>query len=254
MSAIVAVMRRELQAYFVSPLAYAFMAMFLFVIAAGFSVGVTRYALTPGAVFEKYGLTIRTQLVAGSWGLVTWGYFAALFSLPGLSMRLLSEERKLGTAELLFTSPITTAEIVIGKFAGAVALYAFILVLTLPLPAFLAWKGEPELAALGAAYLGLFLYGAVMLAAGVFASSLTENQFIALILTYALVMPLILLEFAVPLVRPPADQIVSAFAVGYALKTAALGSIDTAYIVLQAMLVAAFLFLAVRVIDSPRWR
>ena len=254
MSAVLAVMRRELQAYFVSPLAYAFMAVFLFVIAAGFSVGVTRYALTPASVFEKYGLTIRTQLVAGSWGLVSWGYFAALFSLPGLSMRLLSEERKLGTAELLFTSPITSAQIVVGKFAGALTLYAFILVLTLPFPAFLAWKGQPELAALGAAYLGLFLYGAVMLAAGIFASSLTENQFIALILTYALVMPLILLEFAVPLVQPPFDQLLGSLAVGYALKAAALGSVDTAYLVLQSVLVAGFLFLAVRVIDSPRWR
>lgn len=254
MSAIWAVMRREVQAYFVSPTAYAFMAMFLFVIGAGFAFGVTRYALTPATVFEKYGLTIRTQLVAGSWGLVTWGNFAVLFSLPGLAMRLLSEERKSGTAELLFTSPITTAQIVLGKFAGSITLYAFILVLTLPLPAFLAWKAEPELSALAAAYVGLFLYGAVVLAAGLFASSLTDNQFIALILTYAFVVPLILMEFAVPLVRPPLDHIVGALAVGYALKGAALGSLDSAYLVLQATLVAAFLFLAVRVIDSPRWR
>ncbi|HEX4823213.1 MAG TPA: ABC transporter permease [Candidatus Polarisedimenticolaceae bacterium] len=254
MSAVVAVVKRELQAYFVSPVAYAFMAVFLFIIAAGFSVGFMRYVMIPAAVFEKWGLTIRTQLVAGQYGLVTWGYFAALFSLPGLSMRLLSEEKKLGTAELLFTSPITSAQIVVGKFFGAVTLYAFILFLTLPFPAFLAWKGEPELAALGAAYLGLFFYGAVMLAAGVFASSLTESQFIALILTYAIVMPLVLVEFAVPLVRPPFDQVVSALAIGYALKAAALGSIDTAYVILQTILIAAFLFLAVRVIDSPRWR
>lgn len=254
MSAVWAVMKREIQAYFASPVAYAFIAMFLLVIALGFSFGVTRYALTPATVFEKYGLTIRTQLVAGSWGLVTWGNFAALFSLPGLAMRLLSEERKSGTAELLFTSPITTAQIVIGKFAGSVALYAFILILTLPLPAFLAWKAQPELAALACAYAGLFLYGSVMLAAGVFASSLTDNQFIALILTYALVVPLILLEFAVPLVRPPLDHVLGAMAVGYALKGAALGSLDSAYLVLQSTLIVAFLFLAVRAIDSPRWR
>jgi ABC-2 type transport system permease protein len=247
-------MRRELQAYFVSPVAYAFIAMFLFVIGVGFAFGVTRYALTPAATIEKFGMTLRTQLVAGSWGLITWGNFAALFSLPGLSMRLLSEERRSGTAELLFTSPITTAQIVLGKFAGAIAMYALILVLTLPLPAFLAWQAEPELAALASAYAGLFLYGAVMLAAGVFASSLTENQFIALVLTYALFVPLILLEFAVPLVRPPFDHLVSALAVGYALKVSALGALDTGYLVLHASLVAGFLFLAVRVIDSPRWR
>lgn len=254
MSAVVSIMRRELQAYFVSPVAYAFMAMFLLLVAAGFSVGVARYAATPAMVIERFGWSIRTQLVSGTWGLMTWGNFAALISLPGLSMRLLSEEKKNGTAELLFTSPITSPQIVLGKFAGSLALYALILVLTLPMPAFLVWKAQPELAALACAYLGLFLYGAVMLAIGLFASSLTENQFIALVLTYALTIPLILVEFVVPLTRPPFDGLLGALSLGYALKAAALGSIDSAYLVLHAVLVAAFLFLAVRVIDSHRWR
>ena len=254
MSAVWAVMRREMQAYFVSPIAYAFMAMFLLIVAGGFAVGVTRYAMTPAMVIEKFGWSIRTQLVSGTWGLMTWGYFAALVSLPGLSMRLLSEERKGGTAELLFTSPITTTQIVVGKYLGSVALYALILVLTLPFPAFLVWKAQPEIAALACAYLGLFLYGACMLAMGLFASSLTENQFIALILTYAIVIPLILVEFVIPLARPPLDQVLGSLALGYALKSAALGMLDSVYLVLQALLVGTFLFLAVRVIDSSRWR
>lgn len=254
MSAVWAVMRREMQAYFVSPIAYAFMAMFLLLVAGGFAVGVTRYALTPAMAIEKLGWSIRTQLVSGTWGLTTWGYFAALVSLPGLSMRLLSEERKGGTAELLFTSPITTTQIVIGKYLGSIALYGLILVLTFPLPAFLIWKAQPELAALACAYAGLFLCGSVMLAIGLFASSLTENQFIALVLTYAIVIPLILVEFVVPLVRPPFDQLLGAVSLGYALKAASLGMMDSVYLVLHALLVGTFLFLAVRVIDSSRWR
>jgi ABC-2 type transport system permease protein len=253
-SAVWAVMRRELSAYFVSPTAYAFMAVFLLFVAAGFSVGVTRYALTPAMVVERFGWSIRTQLVSGTWGLMTWGTFAALLSLPGLSMRLLSEEKKSGTAELLFTSPITTREIVAGKYLGALALYALILVLTLPMPAFLVLKARPELGALMCAYLGLFLYGAVILAAGLFASSLTESQFVALVVTYALVIPLILVEFVVPLARAPFDRVLAALSLGYALKAAALGTLDSSYLVLHAALVAAFLFLSVRVVDSPRWR
>lgn len=254
MKAVVSLMRRELQAYFVSPIAYAFMATFLLIVALGFYVGVTEYVMTPAMIIEKYGMSIRTQLVAGKHGLMTWANLAALVSLPGLSMRLLSEERKNGTAELLFTSPISTAQIVFGKFAGSLSLYALILVLTLPLPGFLVLRGQPEIAALAVAYLGLFLYGAVLLAAGVFASSLTENQFIALVLTYALVLPVILVEFLVPLARPPFDQVFGALSLGYALKAAGLGTIDSAYLVLHAAIVGAFLFLATRALDSPRWR
>jgi ABC-2 type transport system permease protein len=230
------------------------MTMFLILVSGGFAVGVVRYAMTPAMIIERFGWSIRTQLVSGTWGLMTWGNLAALVSLPGLSMRLLSEEKKSGTAELLFTSPISTTQIVAGKYAGSVALYALILVLTLPLPGFLIWNARPELAALATAYLGLFLFGAVLLAVGLFASSLTENQFIALALTYVLVIPFILVEFVVPLVRPPFDRALGALSLGYALKAAALGTLDSAYLALHAILVAAFLFLAVRVIDSHRWR
>lgn len=254
MSAAWAVMRRELSAYFVSPTAYAFLAIFLLLVAVGFSVGITRYAMTPAMVIDRFGWSIRTQLISGTWGFMTWGTFAALLSLPGLSMRLLAEERKNGTAELLFTSPITTVSIVAGKYLGSLVLYGMILILTLPMTGFLFLKAQPEAGALGCAYLGLFLYGAVILAAGVFASSLTENQFIALVLTYALVIPLILVEFVVPLARPPFDAVLAALSMGYALKVAALGTLDSSYLVLHAALVVTFLFLAVRVLDSGRWR
>jgi ABC-2 type transport system permease protein len=242
-------MRRELSAYFVSPLAYAFMAVFLLLVGAGLAVGITRYAMTPAMVIERFGWSIRTQLVSGTFGLMTWGTIAALLSLPGLSMRLLAEEKKSGTAELLFTSPITTTDIVLGKYLGSVALYGIILLMTLPMPGFLIAKAQPELAALFGAYLGLFLYGAVILAAGLFASALTENQFVALIVTYALVLPLILVEFVVPIARPPLDGALAAVSLGYAQKAAALGTLDSSYVVLHLVLIAAFLFLCVRVID-----
>jgi len=253
-SAVWALMRRELSAYFVSPMAYAFMAMFLLLVAAGFSVGITRYAMTPAMVIERFGWSIRTQLISGTWGLMTWGTFAALLSLPGLSMRLLSEEKKSGTAELLFTSPITTLQIVVGKYLGSLALYGMILLLTLSMPGFLFLKAQPEVGALCCAYLGLFLYGAVILAVGLFSSSLTENQFIALVLTYALVIPFILVEFVVPIARPPFDTALAALSMGYALKVAALGTLDSSYVILHVVLIGTFLFLAVRVIDSDRWR
>jgi len=254
LSAVWAIMRREIQAYFVSPTAYAFMAVFLALTSIGFAIGVFRHAMTPAAVLENMGVTIRTALVAGPYGLVTWANFAILLSLPGLSMRLLSEERKAGTAEMLFTSPITTLQIVLGKYFGTMAIFLLILLLTLPLPGFLVWKAQPEIAAIACAYLGLLLYGGVIVAIGLFASSLTENQFIALVLSYAIVIPFTLVELVAPIARPPWDAIFSAVSIGFALKQASLGALDSAYLVLEVVLVSAFLFLAVRVVDSSRWR
>lgn len=254
MSVVWAIMRREIQGYFVSPVAYAFMALFLIIMEAGFANGVAVYASTPAAVIQLRGMSIRTSLVAGPLGIITWGTFAVLLSLPGLSMRLLSEERKGGTAELLFTSPITTPQLVLGKYFGILAVFALILAFTLPMPAFLFWKARPEVAALAVAYLGLFLYGAVIMAIGLFASCLTESQFIALVVTYAIVVPFILLEMIRTVARPPFDVIFSSLSIGWALKQASLGFLDSAYLVLDLVLVTAFLFLSVRVVDSSRWR
>ena len=184
---------------------------------------------------------------------MTWGNFAALISLPGLSMRLLSEERKSGTAELLFTSPITSPQIVLGKYFGSLALYALILA---PHPSdagVSGLEGAAGVAALACAYLGLFLYGAVMLAIGLFASALTENQFIALVLTYAIVVPMYLLERVSNLVGPPFDMVLGAFA-ATKVWVAGRGAIDSHYVFLWFAFIFLFLFLSGRVLDSTRWR
>lgn len=253
MSAVLAVMKREIQAYFVSPIAYAFIAVFLLLVGFGFVTAVTIYTGIPAALADQLGLTIRTQLVWGQ-GFATWAHHAALVSLPGLAMRLLSEERKNGTAELLFTSPITTPQIVLGKYFGTIAVYALILILTLPMPMFLATHGRPEIAAIACAYLGLFLFGATILAIGLFTSSLTENQFIALLLSYVVIAPLLFGDLIIPILEAPFDTILASLSIGYALRSMALGILDTGYVVLFLLTIALFLFLSVRVIDSSRWR
>jgi ABC-2 type transport system permease protein len=254
MTAVWSIMRREIQAYFVSPMAYAFITIFLVVVAFGFTSGVIVYASTPAMVMQEMGMSLRTQLVAGRYGLITWGTFAVALSLPGLAMRLLSEERKSGTAELLFTSPITTTHLVLGKYFGTLSVYALILILTLPLPGFLFFKAQPEAAALACAYLGLFLYGGVMVAIGLFTSCLTENQFIGLVLTYVIAVPLVIIELVVPIARAPWDAILASLSIGWALKQSSLGLLDTSYLALDVVLIVAFLFLSVRVLDSSRWR
>ncbi len=252
MKPVLSIVRRELQASFSSPIAYAFMAVFLIVAGAGFYYGLRTYVAIPGALAAQRGYTLRTFLVAGR--LARWLQLAMLLSLPGLSMRLLSEERKSGTIELLFTSPITTAQIVLGKYLGTLVVYGLILVLTFPYPAILFWKGSPELGALLVAYLGMFLYGAVILAIGLFASSLTENQFVALVVAYALLLPFLLLELLVGFTGPVLDAILAGLSMGIGLRRMGLGLVETHSVILFGALVFTFLFLCTRVLDSGRWR
>jgi ABC-2 type transport system permease protein len=165
MGNILTITGRELKAYFLSPFAWVIIA--LFAAFTGFVfvfqvIGFTRVAdLSP--VFEIFVVV-------------------ALFLTPALTMRLFSEEYKLGTIELLLTAPARDWEIVVGKFLAAWLGFAALLVSTLWLVVILLRYGNPDLGILGSSYLGLLLLGAAFVSIGMFASSVTQNQFIAFML------------------------------------------------------------------------
>jgi ABC-2 type transport system permease protein len=247
-------MRREIQAYFVSPIAYAFIAVFLLVSGVGFFYGMQVYRMIGAASAAEHAVTLRTHLVAGPFGFVTWVHIAMGISLPGLSMRLISEERKAGTIELLMTSPVSTVQLVLGKYLGTLAVYLMILAMTLPCVGILVWKGRPESAALAVTYCGIFLYGSVLIAMGLFASTLTESQFVALIVAYALFLPFALLDRVVGFAGPTLDPLLAGISIGVGLRYSARGLLDSHYVLMYGVLVFAFLFLSTRVLDSGRWR
>lgn len=251
MSTVWAIVRRELHAYFVSPIAYVVIVVFLLISAFGFARALELYANVPEIILEERGFNLRTFVMART---VFWTSLAMILALPALSMRLFSEERKAGTAELLLTSPLTTMQLVLGKYFGACAVLAIMLVATLAYPVALEWQADPEWPAIGAAYFGLFLFGALILAIGVFASSLTENQIVALLLTYAIYLPLWLLQLLVGFLGPPWDDIFAATAVSYGLQSMGLGLIDSHFVMLFVVLSGLFLFLCSQVLDSNRWR
>ncbi len=253
MRAVLAILRREVQACFVSPVAYVFMVAFLGIMAYGFNVGLQFYARMPPLLAEQSEASLRTHVIGGPRGIIGWAQTAILLSLPGLSMRLFSEERRSGTIELLLTSPLTPAQLVAGKFLGALAVFACILVLTLPLVGVVAWKGDPEWGPTGTAYAGIFLFGAVVLAMGVFASALTESQFVALVVTYTILTPLLAIRFLVGMLGNPWDDILMGLSLRHALRQFGVGLVDTHYLVLFGTLMGGFLFLTARVLDSRRW-
>ena len=183
---------------------------------------------------------------------------AALFVVPVLapilSMRLLAEEQKLGTLELLLTAPIRDYQVVIGKF---IASY-IILILTISLTFFfvflLVWKGDPDMGPILSGYLGFVLYTGAALSVGILASSLSANQIVAAILGFGIILILILLGQASELVSGLFSTILEEASVLEHFNDFSRGVIDTWSLVYYITTIATFLFLTVRSLESRRWR
>src|SRR5215210_2166691 len=180
---VLAIADKELRSYFASPIGY---------VLVGF------FALLFGYFFYVYlGFFIRSseQMQAGGGtpnvnqdmisALLQNAAVIILFALPMITMRTYSEEKRSGTIELLLTSPVTDVQIIVGKFLGALALYAAMLLVTMFYMVILFRLGNPEWRPIVAGYVGLLLMGSCFLSTGLFISSLTRNQIVAGFLTFA---------------------------------------------------------------------
>jgi ABC-2 type transport system permease protein len=178
-----------------------------------------------------------------------------LLVVPILTMRLFAEEKKLKTMELLMTSPVTVTDIVMGKFFAAFAVFAGLLALTavgpLALAPFAPFRWEPILTA----YLGVLLMGGLFLSAGILASSLTENQIIAVILSFGVLLLFWLFAWA--------GQVFAESVFGKVLTYLSpldhfdhmvKGLVTTSDLVYFAAGIVFALFLTHRVVESQRWR
>jgi ABC-2 type transport system permease protein len=217
----------------------------------GFYWTLMQYTGLHASVIQDTGFNIRNFVLLG---LSKWMYVALIMCLPALSMRQLSEEKKLGTAELLLTSPVTTAKLVAGNFISALLVLASMLVLTLPYALILEWQAVLEWPSVMTSYLGLLLCGGALLAVGLLASSLSENQVVALLLTYAIWTPFMLPDILIGRMGGVFDDILAGLAVRFNLLAMSQGMVDTHYLLLFLVLIVSFLFLCVQVLDSNRWR
>lgn len=176
MSPINALMRRELRSYFVTPVAYVFLVIFL--VLAGI---LTFYA---GDFYERGQADLQPFFVVHPW--------LYLILAPALSMRIWAEEAKGGTLELLLTLPITLTQAMLGKFLAAWLFLGLALVLTVPIWLTVNYLGTPDNGVILASYLGSWLMAGAFLAIGACLSALTRSQVVAFILT-ALVCVLLIL-------------------------------------------------------------
>ena len=156
--------KRELSAYFNSPIAYIFIIVFL--------------VLNAGLFMTPFFL----QGQADMRGLFSNLPLFLIFFIPAISMRLWAEDKRAGTFELLMTLPLSAAEVMAGKYLAALAFYLIALAGTLPIPIMLALLGNPDGGAIVAGYLGAILIGALYLSVGIFVSGLVRDQITAFIL------------------------------------------------------------------------
>jgi ABC-2 type transport system permease protein len=196
-----AIARREIESYFASPVACAVMAVFTFVSGLFFSNMLVHYvrqaALADGQVQRfgrsAYQLDVPTMVLGQFFQNEA---FLLLLALPLLTMGLVSDERRKGTIELLITSPVRGAEIVAGKFLGALALLALMLLPTIPMFAFMGAGGHWEAGVIASGLMGLLLLGGAQIALGLFVSSLCENPLVSAIGTYGLLVTLQFIDSA----------------------------------------------------------
>jgi ABC-2 type transport system permease protein len=183
-------------------------------------------------------------------------FFLVILIAPALTMRLFSEEQKLGTLELLLTAPIRDIEIVLGKFLAALTLLTSMFALTLYFPLLLIWFGDPDLLPIMTGYLSLFLMGAMAVSVGLFSSSLTSNQIVSAVLSSSLLLLLWLSNVTSALGDGdlPWAGLVRFLAMSEHVRDMAYGVLDSRDIVYFISLTAFFLFLTVRAVETRRWK
>jgi ABC-2 type transport system permease protein len=177
-----------------------------------------------------------------------------LFVMPMITMRTYSEEKRSGTIELLLTSPVTDLEIIIGKFIGALTLYAAMLLVTMLYMAILFKIGNPEWRPLAAGYLGLLLMGGCFLSMGLFISSLTKNQIVAAFLTFATFLMLWIINWLGESSSQTTRDVLNYLSITEHFDDFSRGIIDTKHTVYYLSFITFGLFLTAKSVDSERWR
>ncbi len=230
------IMRREVMAYFVSPIAYVVTALFLALHGYMFSL----------ILFFSQEATLRYLF-----GTMTT---VLLFIAPVLAMRLLAEEYRSGTIELLLTAPLRDWELVLGKWMASVVLWATMLLFTLVYPYFLYLYGPPDWGPVITGYVGIFLFGAALLALGTLASALTENQIVAAILGVVFTVGLWVLRGAGDLVSGPLQSLITYIALADHTLDFTRGVMDTRDALYFLSVITVALFLATRAVEVRRMR
>ena len=234
-SSIKYIFQKELRSYFNSPVAYIVIVVFLVILGWFFTSG----------IFIANISSLRTVFETTP--------FLLLFFAPAITMRLISEEKKSGTLELLLTKPVKEYEIIAGKFLAAWVLYFFTLLPTLSYYLTVALLGTLDVGPVIGGYLGLFFVGAVFLAIGVFGSSITENQVVGFIVSFLIVFILFMLDKILLYVPASLASILEYLSIDYHFSNIARGIIDSRDVFYYLSTIVFTLLLGTISLQKRRW-
>jgi ABC-2 type transport system permease protein len=249
-----AIADKELRSYFASPIAYILIGLFSLLFGWFFYVYLMAFNQQSQQMMQfgqGGGANINQMMIRG---LFQNTAVIILFTMPMITMRTYSEEKRSGTIELLLTSPVTDVEIIIGKFLGALGLYAAMLLVTMLYIVMLFKISNPEWRPIVAGYLGLLLMGGCFLSTGLFISSLTKNQIVAGFLTFATFLMLWIVNWIGESSGPTTQAIVSYLSITEHFDDFARGIIDTKHTIYYLSFITFGLFLTAKSVDSERWR
>jgi len=246
--------RKELNSYFVSPIAYILLLMFALIFGFFFwnALGMfVYYGIESQMRGQMYPMNVNEQVIRPLLSNIS---VVGLFFIPMITMRLFAEEKRNGTIELLATSPIRDAEVIVGKWLAAVTLYASMLLLTAVNFSFLFRYGNPDWKPLAIGYLGLLLQAGALLAIGTFISSLTRNQIIAGAVTFGVCLLLWVLEWVSGYETAMWARVLAYMSVITHYESFGKGVLATKDAIYYVTLIFLGLFLTARSMESLRWR
>jgi ABC-2 type transport system permease protein len=251
---VLAIAQREIKAYFGSPIAYVVIGFFALVFGYFFYallVYFDRQSMQMAGMGGPQSVNINEQLIRP---VFLNSSVIILFVLPLITMRTYSEEKRSGTIELLLTAPLTDLQIIMGKFLGAMALYGAMLAVTLVHIGLLFAFGQPEWRPVVTAYLGMLLMGGCFISLGLLISSLTKNQIVAGMITFAVFLMLWVINWIASFTGPTTQAVLNYMSITGHLDDFTNGVLDTRHLVYYVSFITFGLFLTARSGDTERWR
>ncbi len=258
MNNVLSIFRREFNSYFASPIAYGLLTVFLFIAGYFYYMFLQLFNMMSIQMYQQAQMyrqapptmNVNQMMIEG---LMSNLSVVTLFVVPLIAMRLVAEEKKQGTLELLMTSPLKSWQWILGKYLAAYALY---IVMLLP-PAILVFSlnffGNPENWPILTGFLGLVLIGGCLLAVGLLISCLTENQIIAAVVSFGASLFLFVINWLAEL-GGTLGRVAGALSIMRYFEDFAKGVLDVSSILFYFSFMLFGLYLTYRSIDSIRWR
>ena len=253
MGNILTLAQKELRSYFVSPIAYVLLVFFALLFGYFYASSINYVVQLSMGQFGFGGpqiVNINEFMIRPLFGNTA---VILLFLLPMLTMRSFAEEKRSGTIELLLTSPLTDFQIIMGKFLGAMALYALMLSLTLIHIGVLFWYGEPEWGPILSGYLGLLLMGGSFISIGLAISSMTKNQIVAGVSTFAVLLLFWIINWMGDASGTTTQSVLAYLSILEHFDDFSKGVIDTTDLTYYVSFITLGLFLTAKSMDMARW-